>query len=59
MVELRIGRVLCVKRESALRESAVSVELRRRGMVYVPFLLIGGGVMAGMASLMLGLWDKR
>lgn len=58
-VELRIGRILCVKAASANRENAISAELRRRGYVYAPILMICGGAMAAMSSLMLGLWDKR
>lgn len=59
VVELRIGRVLCVKAASSDREAAISNELRRRGYIYAPILFLCGGLMAGASSLMLGLWDKR
>lgn len=59
LVELRIGRVLCVKAASGDREAAISAELRRRGYLYAPILFVCGGLMAGASSLMLGLWDKR
>ncbi len=59
VVDLRIGRILCVKAASANRENAISAELRRRGYIYAPILMICGGAMAAMSSLMLGLWDKR
>ena len=59
VVDLRIGRVLCVKAASASREHAISAELRRRGFIYAPILMVCGGAMAAMSSLMLGLWDRR
>lgn len=59
VVELRIGRVLCVKAASSDREAAISSELRRRGFLYAPILFICGSLMAGTSSLMLGLWKKR
>lgn len=58
VVELRIGRVLCVKAQSGEVESVIGGEIRQRGFLYAPFLLVCGGLLAGMASLMLGLWDK-
>ncbi len=58
-VELRIGRILCVKAASGDRESIISNELRRRSTIYAPVLFLCGGLMAGAASLMLGLWDKN
>jgi hypothetical protein len=59
VMELRIGRVLCVTMASAEREAHFSDEVRRRGYLYGPLLIAGGLTMAATAAHALGLFRRR
>jgi hypothetical protein len=59
IVDMRIGRILCVSYDSAQREGLIGGFLRSRTFVYAPMLSGGGALMIGSACFFLGIWPFR
>ncbi len=59
IVDLRIGRILCVSYDSAEREGTIGGFLRARTFTYGPLLALSGLLLVGSASFGLGLWPWR
>jgi hypothetical protein len=59
VLELRIGRILCVSLASAEREAFVGGQIRRRAYLYGPVLIVGGLLVAAAAGYQLGWLQRR